>query len=193
MLKKTVFLTTVSKIFLIPENVVEIIISGRSNVGKSSVINTLCSKKNLARISKIPGRTMNINIYNISAKKWIVDLPGYGFAKVSLRCKVLWKVMIEEYITKRNSEKTIYVVIDAFIGPTKLDFDMVKWINANNISFKIIANKYDKIYKNVTEDEIQNRVAKYFNISKQNVFVVSAKFKKGFEKVKLDIIKFLTD
>ncbi|MDR3253833.1 MAG: ribosome biogenesis GTP-binding protein YihA/YsxC, partial [Endomicrobium sp.] len=128
MLEKTVFFRAATEVNSIPKSIAEIIISGRSNVGKSSIINALCSQNNLARISKTPGRTRSINIYSVSAGKWIIDLPGYGFARVSRQCKALWKNMIEECIIKRNSKKVIYIIVDAFVGPTELDFNMVKWI-----------------------------------------------------------------
>ncbi|MDR3274666.1 MAG: ribosome biogenesis GTP-binding protein YihA/YsxC [Endomicrobium sp.] len=191
MLEKTVFFRATTEANSMPKSAAEIIISGRSNVGKSSIINALCSQKNLARVSKTPGRTRSINIYSVSMGKWIIDLPGYGFARVSSQCKALWKNMIEECIIKRNSKKVIYTIIDAFVGPTELDFNVVKWISINSIPFKIIANKCDKVPKNISIDEIQSKIAEYFNIDKSNVFAVSAKLKNGFNKLQLDIIKFL--
>ncbi len=190
MLEKTVFFRSTAEANSLPKSVAEIIFSGRSNVGKSSVINALCSQKNLARTSKTPGRTKSINVYNVSLRKWIIDLPGYGFARVSLREKELWNKMMEECIIKRKSNKTVYIIVDAFVGPTELDFDMAKWLKEYNISFKIIANKCDKVPQTISEDEIQSKAAECFDTDKSNIFTVSAKKRNGFNKLKTDILKF---
>ncbi|MDR1926595.1 MAG: ribosome biogenesis GTP-binding protein YihA/YsxC, partial [Endomicrobium sp.] len=129
MLEKTVFFRATSEVASLPSSVAEVVLSGRSNVGKSSVINALCSQKKLARISKTPGRTRSINVYSVAMKKWIIDLPGYGFARVSFQEKKLWNKMIEECIVQRKSKKIVYIIIDAFVGPMQLDFDMIHWLN----------------------------------------------------------------
>jgi GTP-binding protein len=190
MLEKTFFFRATEEANSLPKSVAEIIFSGRSNVGKSSVINALCSQKNLARISKTPGRTRSINIYSVSLRKWIIDLPGYGFARVSLEEKELWNKMMKEFIIERKSNKTVYIIVDAFVGPTKLDFDMAKWLKEYNIFFKIIANKCDRIPQNILEDEIRSKAAECFGTDKSNVFTVSAKKRNGFSGLKADILKF---
>lgn len=191
MLEKAVFFRAALEANSLPKSVVEIILSGRSNVGKSSVINALCSQKNLARTSKTPGRTRSINVYSVAMGKWIIDLPGYGFARVSPQEKELWNKMIEKCIIQRGSKKVVYVVVDAFVGPTELDFDMAHWLSDYSVSFKIIANKCDKAPSSITEDEIQSKVAECFGIDKANVFTVSAKKNNGFGKLRTDIVKFL--
>ncbi|MDR0800199.1 MAG: ribosome biogenesis GTP-binding protein YihA/YsxC [Endomicrobium sp.] len=191
MLNKTVFFRATAKADSLPKSAAEIIFSGRSNVGKSSVINALCSQKNLARTSKTPGRTRSINVYSVSMRKWIIDLPGYGFARVNLREKKLWKDMMEECIIKRKSNKAVYIIVDAFVGPTELDFDMAEWLKGYSIPFKIIANKCDKVPRSVPEDEIRNKAAEYFGTDKSNVFAVSAKKRNGFDKLQIDVLKFL--
>jgi len=191
MLEKTVFFRAESNAKLLPQSMAEVILSGRSNVGKSSVINALCSQKNLARTSKTPGRTRSINIYSAAMKKWIIDLPGYGFARVDPQEKDLWNRMIEDCIILRKSKKRVYIIIDAFVGPTELDFNMADWLDENNIFFKIIANKCDKVPRDISQDEIQNKVVQYFGIDKSNTFAVSAKNKRGFDNLQTDIVKFL--
>ncbi|MCA6069595.1 MAG: ribosome biogenesis GTP-binding protein YihA/YsxC [Endomicrobium sp.] len=192
MLEKAVFFRGASKADSLPQSVVEIVLSGRSNVGKSSVINALCSQKNLARTSKTPGRTRSINVYSVAMRKWIIDLPGYGFARVSRQEKDLWNKMIEECIIQRKSKKVIYIIVDAFVGPTELDFDMAHWLSDYSVPFKIVANKCDKMPKGITEDEIQIKAAECFGIDKVNVFAVSAKKDNGFGKLRIDIVKFLS-
>lgn len=191
MLEKTAFFRATTDAASLPKNISEVIFSGRSNVGKSSIINTLCSQKKLARTSKTPGRTRSINVYSVSMGRWIIDLPGYGFARVSPDEKALWKQMIEECIIVRKSKKMIYIIIDAFVGPTELDLDMADWLKDNKIDFKIVANKCDKLPLEVSSSEINNKVAELFNIKKENIFAVSAKKRSGFDKLKTDIIKFL--
>jgi GTP-binding protein len=190
-LQKAVFFRAESNAKLIPQSLAEVILSGRSNVGKSSIINALCSQKNLARTSKTPGRTRSINIYSTTMKKWIIDLPGYGFARVSPNEKELWNKMIEECIVLRKSKKSVYITIDAFVGPTELDFNMADWLDGHNVPFKVIANKCDKLPSAISQDEIQNKVAQYFSIDKSNTFAVSARNKRGFDNLKIDVEQFL--
>ncbi|MDR0977868.1 MAG: ribosome biogenesis GTP-binding protein YihA/YsxC [Endomicrobium sp.] len=187
MLENTVFFRSESNVKMIPQSMAEVILSGRSNVGKSSVINTLCSKKKLARTSKTPGRTRTINIYSTAVKKWIIDLPGYGFAKVRHQEKRIWNAVIEDYIILRRSRKRVYIIIDAFVGPTDLDFNMAEWLAGHNISFKIVANKCDKLPGYVPQCEVEDEAARCFGIEKSNVFAVSAKNKSGFCALRSDI------
>jgi GTP-binding protein len=191
MLEKTVFFRATSEVCSLPKSTAEVIFSGRSNVGKSSVINALCSQKGLARISKTPGRTRSINVYSVAMKKWIIDLPGYGFAKVSPKVRELWKKMMEECIIERESKKVVCIIIDAFVGPTELDFDMAHWLSKYGIPFKIVANKCDKVFKDVAESDIKNKIVECFGIDKSNVFVVSAKKRRGFGKLQIDVVDFL--
>ncbi|MDR1196407.1 MAG: ribosome biogenesis GTP-binding protein YihA/YsxC [Endomicrobium sp.] len=190
MLEKAVFFRAVTEAETLPKNIAEVIFCGRSNAGKSSAINALCSQKNLARTSKTPGRTRSINVYSVSIGRWIIDLPGYGFARVSPQEKKLWQKMIEDCIVRRKTKKSVYMIVDAFVGPTDLDYDMAYWLKDNGINFKIVANKCDKIPE-VDMPEVENKIAQCFEICKNDVFAVSAKQKSGIDKLKTDIIKFL--
>lgn len=191
MLEKTAFFRATSEASSLPKSVSEIIFVGRSNVGKSSVINALCSQKNLARTSKTPGRTRSINVYSVSMGRWLIDLPGYGFARVSPKEKEIWHKMIESLITERISKKTVYIIVDSFVGPTELDLNMADWLKEYKVQFKIVANKSDKLPKEIDLSQVQNKLAEIFDINDSFVFVVSAKKKNGFDKLKTDIIKFL--
>ncbi|MCL2800073.1 MAG: ribosome biogenesis GTP-binding protein YihA/YsxC [Endomicrobia bacterium] len=191
MLEKTEFFRAESDAKKLPKSICEVILSGRSNVGKSSVINVLCSRKNLARTSKTPGRTRSINVYSVSMGRWIIDLPGYGFARVSPKEKELWRVMIEECIAQRKSKKLVYIIVDAYTGPTELDFNMAQWLKEYGVPFKVAANKCDKLPAGVDLAELQEKISQYFEIDKEFVFVVSAKKKNGFDKFKADVVKFL--
>ncbi|MDR1941584.1 MAG: ribosome biogenesis GTP-binding protein YihA/YsxC [Endomicrobium sp.] len=191
MLEKTVFFRAESNALLLPASISEVIFSGRSNVGKSSVINALCLRKNLARTSKTPGRTRSINVYSVSMRRWLIDLPGYGFARVSPKEKELWRDMIEGCILERKSKKTVYIIIDAFVGPTELDFSMAEWLKQYEVPFKIIANKCDKLPSGSDFEEIRLKTIRCFEMKENEVFAVSAKQKNGFEKLRMDIAQFL--
>jgi len=189
MLEKTQFFRAVHDCSTLPKNNIEAIFSGRSNVGKSSVINALCSQKNLARTSKTPGRTRSVNVYSIAMGKWLIDLPGYGFAKVHLKEKALWREMIEDCIVQRESKKIVYLIIDIFVGPTDLDLEMSDWLKDKKIDFRIIANKSDKLSSGFPIEEIRQKTAEIFEISPLSVFIISAKKKQGFSLLKQDIMK----
>jgi GTP-binding protein len=107
----------------------EVAFVGRSNVGKSTLLNAVC-RKDLAKVSSTPGRTRTINVFLAGKDKWLVDLPGYGFALGPEAERAAWGAMIEGYLSGRASLKMIFVLIDAKVGPTKLDLQMVKWVTA---------------------------------------------------------------
>lgn len=125
---------------------------GRSNVGKSSLINMLCNKKNLARISATPGKTQMINHYEINGSQsksgiaawYLVDLPGYGFASVSQKQRKSWEKMIEDYIRKRPNLVNLYVLVDSRHLPQKLDIDFINQLGSWQIPFSIVFTKSDK-------------------------------------------------
>jgi len=170
----------------LPQSISEVAFVGRSNVGKSSVINAICNKKNLARTSKTPGRTRAINIFTPSNGRWIVDLPGYGFAKVSEEEKSSWKQMIEEYITGRKNLKVLYILIDGLVGPMDLDIVMVEWVKSLGVKFKIIVNKTDRI-SNLNLEQLKSDIAESLQISKDLIYCVSAKTKAGIGNIIGDV------
>lgn len=123
----------------------EIAMVGRSNVGKSSLINKLLNRKNFARVSSKPGKTITINFYNIDDSLGIVDLPGYGYAKVSKSEKEKWGDMINSYLNGRKNLKVIFMLIDSRHGPTDDDIMMLDWIKFYRKDFFVIATKVDKL------------------------------------------------
>jgi GTP-binding protein len=126
----------------------EVAFSGRSNVGKSSLINRITKQKKLARTSNTPGRTQSLNYYNIDDKFYLVDLPGYGFANVPKKVKEDWAELIDDYLHYRENLLGIVQIIDARHKPTKDDKMMVEWLKASGLSFLIAATKVDKISNN---------------------------------------------
>lgn len=130
------------------DNLNQIVFSGRSNVGKSSLINSLLGRKNLARTSSAPGKTITINFYLIDKKIYFVDLPGYGYAKRSGIERKKWSELVEAYITdNKNPIKLILQLIDIKSGPTADDVIMFEWLKTNNMPYIIIAAKIDKVNK----------------------------------------------
>lgn len=134
----------------------EVAFVGRSNVGKSSLINTLLNRKNLARIGSTPGKTRKINFYNIDNKLYFVDLPGYGYANVSKNEKAAWGKMIETYLNSRKCLKLIIMLTDIRHTPTSDDVIMFHWIQSFKLSHLIIATKSDKISKGKLGNQIMN-------------------------------------
>lgn len=134
-----------------PKNPVpQVAVSGRSNVGKSSLINTLLGRKSMARISSSPGKTITINFYDIDGKMFLVDLPGYGYAKRTYEDKLKWSALTDGYFTDNPNIDRLSLVlqlIDSRIGPTKDDADMLKWLGETNTPHIIAATKTDKLNK----------------------------------------------
>ena len=147
MIIKTSELETVCGITsILPENEFpEIAFAGKSNVGKSSLINSLLNRKNLARTSSQPGKTQTINFYKVNSEFYFVDLPGYGYAAVSQEIKAKWGKMIERYLKKSNQLRMIFLLIDIRHDPSANDKQMFDWIVSNGFTPVIIATKLDKI------------------------------------------------
>ena len=185
-LSKSVFFISETKPELLPQSISEVAFVGRSNVGKSSVINSICKNKNLARTSKTPGRTRAINIFTPAKGRWLVDLPGYGFARVTEQEKKVWQNMIETYLSSRKTLKMIYILIDSFVGPTELDFVMMDWVRQLNKPFKIISNKTDKI-SNLNLEKLKDTICEMCDTVKEDIYCVSAKKQTGFGPLINDI------
>ena len=135
----------------LPESTLpEIAFAGKSNVGKSSLINGLLNRKALARTSSAPGKTQTINFYNINKELYFVDLPGYGYAKVSQEVRAKWGKMIERYLQKSTQLRLIFLLIDIRHDPGANDKQMYEWVVANGFTPVIIATKLDKINRSQT-------------------------------------------
>ena len=133
----------------------EIAFAGRSNVGKSSLINSLLNRKNLARTSSSPGKTVTINFYIINEMFYLVDLPGYGYAKASLQERAKWGKMIEKYLSTRDVLRAVVLLVDIRHAPTKDDVMMYEWIVANGLKPIIVATKLDKIKRSQKDKNLK--------------------------------------
>ena len=128
---------------------------GRSNVGKSSLINKLFNKKSLAKTSGKPGKTQLINHFLINKEWYLVDLPGYGYAAVSKKDRVKWDKMIRQYILTRENLVSVYVLVDLRIPPQKLDLEFMEWLGMSGLAITILYTKADKLTKVATTKQLE--------------------------------------
>jgi GTP-binding protein len=133
---------------------------GRSNVGKSSLINLLTNRKELAKVSKTPGKTQMLNFFLIDENWHLVDLPGYGYAKLSKTTRAVFDKMIRYYISKREQLVTVFLLIDSSISPQKIDLEFIDWLGQNRIQFAIVFTKSDKEKALQVQKNIKNFKAK---------------------------------
>jgi GTP-binding protein len=130
----------------------EVAFAGRSNVGKSSLINTLVNRKGLARTSSAPGKTQSINFYLINQSFCLVDLPGYGYAKVPQQVRKRWNPLIEQYCRSRENLCGMVVIIDARVGPTPLDISLISWLTDLSLPIIFTMTKSDKLSKRLWQE-----------------------------------------
>lgn len=185
MVIKEVTLETVCGITsTLPENdKPEIAFAGKSNVGKSSLINALMNRKSLARISATPGKTQTINFYNINREIYLVDLPGYGYAKVSEKEKEAWGKMIERYLHKSTMLKAVFLLIDIRHDPSKNDKMMYDWILHQGYEPVIIATKLDKLKKSQVAKQLKAIRTGLGLVSGTTVIPFSAKTRQGRDEI----------
>lgn len=140
----------------LPENTLpEVAFAGKSNVGKSSLINALVNRKSLARTSGQPGKTQTINFYNVNKEMYIVDLPGYGYAKVSKEVAAKWGPMIENYLHTSKQLRMVFLLIDLRHKPTDNDVQMYRWILSNGFSPVIVTTKLDKLKRSQVKKQVE--------------------------------------
>ena len=173
------------------DNKPEFLLCGRSNVGKSSFINSLLGRKNYAHTSAKPGKTQTVNFYICNDSFYLVDVPGYGYADVSKEKQKKFGLMIEEYLKTRSNLKNVFMIIDGRNKPTENDVLMYNYLKYYNIPVTIIANKYDKISVNNREKTLKNIT----NILKLNeddkIIYFSSVNKKGRDEVGKVIAEYL--
>lgn len=160
----------------------EFLLVGRSNVGKSSFINTLINRKNFARTSATPGKTQTLNFYLINDFFYLVDAPGYGFAKVSKQLKNKFGLIMEDYLEQRENLKMVFLLIDFRHKPTEDDILMYNYLKHYNIPVTIICTKLDKVNKNSHEKNI-NLITKTLGVTKEDLILFSSVTKAGKQEV----------
>ena len=157
----------------------ELAFVGRSNVGKSSLINSLLNRKKLVKTSQTPGKTQEINFFKINNDFIFADLPGYGFAKVPKVVQKRWKKMIEDYLLKRETLLAVIFIIDMRRNPSPLDLDLKTWLETNGIEYLLIATKMDKLSQSEATKQIKKLNVAYFNEGKDKLLVYSSKSGRG--------------
>ncbi|HTO01692.1 MAG TPA: ribosome biogenesis GTP-binding protein YihA/YsxC [Microthrixaceae bacterium] len=178
------FVTSAANIGQLPnEDVPEVAVVGRSNAGKSSLINALSNRKGLAKVSKTPGRTQLINYFTLQEKAAVVDLPGYGFANAPARVRATWQPMIEGYLLGRSQLRMILVLVDGEIGPTKLDVQMIEWLAAFGRPYQVIATKHDKV-KSSAMTRRKKDLAEKCGLEKSDIVWVSASKNVGIDRLR---------
>lgn len=168
----------------LPENLLpEFAFAGKSNVGKSSLINGLLNRRALARTSSQPGKTQTINFYNVNDSLYFVDLPGYGYAKVSVEVKAKWGKMIERYLKKSRMLKCIFLLIDIRHDPSANDKMMYDWIVSNGYKPVIIATKLDKLKRSQIQKHVK-MVREGLGLAKEDILIpFSAETKQGRDEI----------
>ncbi len=170
-IKKSKFMTSaVTESQYLDSELPEIAMVGRSNVGKSSLINMLLNRKNLARTSSTPGKTQLINFFDIDGKFTLVDLPGYGYARVSKEQKKTWGKIIETYLKNRKNLLEVILLVDLRHKPTKEDIEMYNWIKSYGFNGIVVATKHDKIPKTKYKKYI-DVIKKTLNIENDSLIV----------------------
>ena len=150
------------------DNLPEIVFSGRSNVGKSSLINKLVNRKSIARVSAKPGKTATINFYNLGDVRF-VDMPGYGYAKVSFSEKKRWANLVEGYFNSKRNIKLVIQIVDIRHSPSAQDMDMIEFLYSQGYPFLIVATKSDKLNKSeraAREQGLEEELVKYSDVNR---------------------------
>lgn len=168
----------------LPENVLpEFAFAGKSNVGKSSLINALMNRKSYARTSSQPGKTQTINFYNINGELYYVDLPGYGYAKVSLEAKEKWGKMIERYLRQSRMLRMVFLLVDIRHEPSANDKMMYEWVIYNGYHPVIIATKLDKLKRSQVARQVK-LIRDGLGMEKEDVLIpFSAETKQGRDEI----------
>jgi GTP-binding protein len=139
------FVTSADDLDALPRSPAEVAIVGRSNVGKSSLLNALAGQRDLARTSKTPGRTQLLNCFALPGGATLVDLPGFGYAKAPAAHRKAWQRRMERYLTEREPLRMTLLLVDGEVGPTSLDQQMLAWLREQRVPFTVVATKHDKV------------------------------------------------
>ena len=172
------------------DNKNEFLLVGRSNVGKSSFINTLINRKNFARTSAKPGKTQTLNFYLINDFFYLVDAPGYGYAKVSKQLKNKFGLIMEDYLESRKDLKMVFMLIDFRHKPTEDDVLMYNYLKHYDIPVTIVCTKADKVSRNSHEKSL-NIISKTLNVNKEDLILFSSVTKMGKQEIYNQIINIL--
>jgi GTP-binding protein len=184
------FVTSAARPDQLPDNDVELAVVGRSNVGKSSLLNALANRKQLALVSKTPGRTQLLNCFSLGGGAALIDCPGYGYAAVPAKERKRWQSMMEDYLLEREQLARILVLVDGEIGPTKLDVQMLAWLRAEVLPHSVIATKHDKV-KAAKRQKRKKELAEACDLEPGDVVWVSAANGTGIDRLRGLVLEWL--
>jgi len=157
----------------------ELAFVGRSNVGKSSLINSLLNRKKLVKTSQTPGKTQEINFFKINNDFIFADLPGYGFAKVPQSVQRRWRKMIENYLLRRETLLAVIFIIDLRRDPSPLDLDLQRWLEACGVEYLLVGTKVDKLSQSEIKKQVNKLNIAYFDDGKGELLIYSSKSSRG--------------
>lgn len=186
------FVQSASDAAQLPSSRAELAFIGRSNVGKSSLLNALAGQRGLAHVSRTPGRTRLLNLFSIDEGRTVVDLPGYGFARVGGDMRAGWQEMIEGYLLGRDELVRVLVLVDGEIGPTPLDLQMLEWLRHHGIESTVVASKLDKVKASRRETR-RREVAEGCGVGRGEIVWVSATKGTGIADLRGRIHRWLDD
>jgi GTP-binding protein len=181
------FVMSATNVDQLPATRAEVAVVGRSNVGKSSLLNVLARRKSLAKTSKTPGRTQTLNLFEVREGATVVDCPGYGYAVASKTTRASWQPMIERYLLERQELTMVLLLVDGEIGPTKSDEQMLEWLRANLLPHTVIATKHDKV-KPSQRDKRTRELAALCMLEPSDVVWVSATKETGIDQLR-DLVR----
>lgn len=198
------FIQSASAVSQLPSSAAEVTVVGRSNVGKSSLLNALANRKRLAHVSNTPGRTRLLNLFEIADQKRgsqsggqgstlsksIVDLPGYGFAKAPANMRATWQTMIEGYLLERKNLLMVMVLVDGVVGPTQLDSQMLDWLRDQQLPHSVVATKHDKV-KSSKRESRKRALAEGCSMDVGDVIWVSAEKGTGVDRLRGLVLRWL--
>ena len=181
------FVISADRLEKLPESAAEVAVVGRSNVGKSSLINALANRNGLANTSNTPGRTQLLNCFALPDGATVVDCPGYGYAKTSKARRASMSTMIERYLLGRDELQMVMVLVDGEVGPTPLDRSMLEWLREEGLPHQVIATKHDKV-KAAQREKRKRELAAACDLEPGDVVWVSAARNVGIDRLR-DLVR----
>jgi GTP-binding protein len=185
------FVTSAASVGQLPDSTAEVAVVGRSNVGKSSLVNALGNDSHLAKTSKTPGRTRLLNLFEVDGLGTLVDCPGYGYAQASKQERGSWQQMAERYLLEREPLRMVLVLVDGEIGPTKLDVQMLAWLRAESLPHTVIATKHDKV-KSAKRDKRKRELAEGCDLEPGDIVWVSSARGTGLDRLRQLLALYLS-
>lgn len=177
------FVTSAPDVASLPDARAEVAVIGRSNVGKSSLLNALAGQRELAKVSSKPGRTRLLNVFEAAPGRTLVDLPGFGFAYVSKTDRAAWQRRQDAYLLEREPLRLVLLLVDGEIGPAKLDVEMLGWLRDHDVPFTIVATKHDKV-RSSKRDRRKRDLAAGCEVDPKRILWTSAEKSVGMDRVR---------